>query len=215
MRLIFPLLMLVPLASMATPTEPEVAWSKKEVTVCFGDNTHKRFSAAISLSGQFADFSDKEKKAIKSIITQEYTSETTGISFVGWEDCQPDVINADVVLLRPDLPDSRESGAYTEVGGVATIGERGWLTKRVDERTQKEVDVYVKWPQDLPRKNVITISTKQAQSKKVGAEKYIQMLALHEFGHTAGLGHQHLRKEAAKADPNCKFYEDMLKKINS
>lgn len=211
MHFVYIFAILIPFTVMATPTEPSVAWDKKEVSVCFGDDSHKYLSDAWNTSARCIDFTDDHKEWIKSIITQEYNPQDTGITFTGWQSCTPGLINADVVLLRSETSSANTADIYYEAGGFATTGQRGWRSTYVDENTKEEYEIFEKRHPVIHKKNVIVLSTNQALSKRVSAEKYIQMLALHEFGHTAGLGHQHMRQKAAKEDPNCFGYEELMK----
>ena len=197
------------LSKADTAIEPLVAWDKKEVRVCFGNETHQSRSWVTRQSYDFIEYSSEQKKWIKDIITKEYNLIDTGISFVCFENCTPSLENTDVILFRfePTIPEGE--GPYNVKGGMATLGEKGDLRSVGSNNSSESKEEYYK--ADFPQLNVVILNTGGANEKKVDAASYIQMLALHEFGHTAGLRHQHIIMQAADKDPNCQNFKSTMK----
>ena len=191
-----------------TAIEPTVAWDKKEVRVCFGNETHQSRSWVSREAFDFIEYSNEQKKWIKDIITKEYNLKDTGISFVGFENCTPTLDNIDVILFRfePAIPEGE--GPYNVKGGMATVGEKGDL-RTINSHNAEESKEEDK--ADFPQLNVVILKTGGANEKKVDPASYIQLLALHEFGHTAGLRHQHIIMKSAQRDPNCQNFKTTMK----
>ena len=192
-----------------TAIEPLVAWEKKEVRVCFGNETHQSRSWVSRESYDFIEYSREQKMWIKDIITKEYNLKDTGISFVGFQNCTTNLEDIDVILFRfePSIPEGE--GPYNVKGGMATLGEKGDVRSVGSDNSEESKEEYYK--ADFPQLNVVILNTGGANEKKVDAASYIQMLALHEFGHTAGLRHQHIIMKAAEKDPNCQNFKTTMK----
>ena len=187
--------------------EPLVAWDKSEVRVCFGNKSHKNKSWVADDSYDFIEYTPEQKNWIRTIITKEYNNSEIGLSFVDWNDCSSDASESDVIIFRiePLIPEGE--GPVNVKAGMATLGEKGGVAYEVDERNRSIVN-YDKTT--IPNLNVVILSTTGAKDKKMSAKDYISLLALHEFGHTAGLRHQHIIHQSALKDPNCRGFESML-----
>jgi hypothetical protein len=188
------------------PVESRVAWSKKSIRVCFGNNQHRNATFAIHDNSDFVEYSKDQKKWIKEIITQEYKVSEVGIEFVGWQNCDAKVSNTDVVILRTEPQAPETEGSYTERGGRATIGERG---NSMSTTNASNVTIHSYEKGDPNYLNFVILNTRMGSEKKIGAENYIKITALHEFGHTAGLRHQHVKLKEAMLDENCKRRKDL------
>ncbi len=189
------------LALADIPVESHLAWSKKSVRVCFGDNQHRNATLAINDNSDFIEYTKDQKKWIKEIITQEYKVSEVGIEFVGWEDCDAKVLKSDVVILRTEPVAPEGDGTFNERGGRATIGERG-NSMSTTNGANHTIHSFEKG--DPNYLNFVILNTRASNEKKIGSENYIKITALHEFGHTAGLRHQHVKLKEAMADENCK-----------
>jgi len=167
--------------------EPLVKWSKNEVKVCW--------SYPI-VEGE--TFNVSEKLAVKSVIQREFTAERTGIYFTGFEDCAaaPD---SDVFVYTgnsdPNPKRKHDSGGLL---GESEIGEGGTV---VDEKSD-EGFTYKK------KKVFYMMYLYSNRQRKVPNADYLYALkvtALHEFGHLAGLRHEHVWAEA-QSDFNCRLH---------
>ncbi len=199
------LLALTATSSMAAPFAPfetQVAWSKKQIQACFGGPQHQRLSLVSELETSISTFSHKEKVAIKEIINQEFTLNSVGLEFTGWNDCDNTASNGDLIVFKDRYSETDDNGALLVRGGVATIGEGGSTFTITNAQTKESYQEMRK--SSSPLKPFAMINTVLSLSKRVGAIPFIQLTALHEFGHVAGLRHEHLRLESAKNDPNCK-----------
>jgi hypothetical protein len=194
------------LALADIPVESHVAWSKRSVRVCFGNNEHRNATLAINDNSDFIEYTKDQKKWIKEIITQEYKLSEVGIEFIGWEDCDKTASKTDVVILRtePQVPEGE--GMFLEKGGRATIGERGNAMSSI---SASNVTVHSYEKGDPQYLNFVILNTRTAKEKRIGIENYIKITALHEFGHTGGLRHQHVNLKQALADENCKRTKDL------
>lgn len=213
------LLALVPAAQSAffSVGEPQIVWSKKPATisVCWvpelTSTTANFFAEATTItkaasipSHLLSPPSADEKAAVRALITREFSAKRTGISFTGWHDCRPKNEKAQVYLFSlsardefietlinpalPPIPDGQGSlgqngvrEEYTDIHGVDGAGYRS-------KNTQKKSYVFLKrWEYSMTR---------------VQPLERLLYNALHEFGHLAGLRHEHIRPEA-QDDPYC------------
>jgi hypothetical protein len=186
---------------MISPFEPKVAWSQASVKVCWGNETHKNQTQAVSDKFEFLAYTTQQKKWIKDIITKEFNIKEVGIEFTGWQDC-PERVDSEVVIFRiqPQITEQAD-GSFSETGGRATIGNKGRVVQTIDATTKVAKASYES--SHLHYLNYVVINTRAADERRMDEENYIKTLALHEFGHTAGLRHAHIRLTEAKADPNC------------
>ncbi|MBC7691033.1 MAG: hypothetical protein H7222_04640 [Methylotenera sp.] len=188
-------------------------WNKTAVSVCFATtskdltdaaykapSTTSRFPAEISVK----PFTELLRSSAKSAIMATYTSESTGIHFVGWKDCSPSgEPKADVVLFI---------GPETSPG-IATAGTIGDPAKDVDRNPSghrqtsicinpllfqsTEFPAFERFSRALDAKLSAADYVKAA-----GGESFWQKALVHEFGHVAGLYHEHNRSEAESGSVN-------------
>lgn len=189
-----------------TPYEINVAWDRTSIKVCWGDKAHQSQTLALRDKFELLPYTTEQKKWIQDIVTQEFQQNEIGLEFVGWQNCKTPV-DADIVLFRiePDLPEG--SGPHNETGGRATIGKRGQVVNVTDATTRSTKSSMES--STLPYLNYVVLNTRMQEDKKVSARDYLKLLALHEFGHSAGLRHAHIRLQEAKDDPNCKRLPDL------
>jgi hypothetical protein len=135
-------------------------------------------------------------------VTREFTVASVGLEFVGWQNC-PIKADSQIILLRtePEIPEDA-GGVFAEKGGRATIGKKGNLTQVTDATTNISRTSYESSSQ--PYLNYMILNTRASNEKRMDEENYLKTIALHEFGHSAGLRHEHIRIADANADPNCK-----------
>ncbi len=117
-------------------------------------------------------FGENPRRAVQEIIQQEYTLARTGIEFVGWESCAtlPEGV-ADVKIRQS----TKNMGGFFRIWGMASIGKG---------REDSKPHLYLFYDENL------------APEYKMDPLEHLQMIALHEFGHLAGLRHEHIRDEA-------------------
>jgi hypothetical protein len=177
-------------------------WPNKSVRVCFGNASH------YSMTGMPAiDFSPNQKTSlkngdvlgeipadirakIKTIIQKEYTLSRTGIHFVGWETCAPNAENADAVILMGSKDFSFEFDGY------AAVGRNLDGIHNAVENLEKKAFVYMNYPGSY------------RGSATMPDQDFMNILAVHEFGHLAGLAHENFRISKKNQDPNCKLIMD-------
>lgn len=195
------------LMKVMSPYEPKTAWIEKSIRVCWGDEAHQNQTLAVNDKFDFIPYTTEQKKWIKDIITQEFKLNEVGIEFTGWENCSARV-ESEVVLFRiqPQIIEEAD-GSFSETGGRATIGKKGNVVINFDATTKVARESYE--TSGHTHVNYVVINTRAADEKRMDEAHYIKTLALHEFGHTAGLRHAHIRIKEAKADPNCKRVSEL------
>ncbi len=198
-------------AGLDNLTESQVAWSKKQVSVCFAgfdlypkaqlsDTIPKLTAASIST------FSEAQKSVLKLAITGAYKAETSGIEFTGWKDCS----------------ESPESDAYVfhvndnqqNFLGIASIGEAGVLSYIDAPRLFQTSTRKIGYKKGKGKKAYVAINTGfYGEKEALTEDQHLSLTAIHEFGHLAGLRHEHAdpavlvlneEKVAVSQDLNCK-----------
>lgn len=176
--------------------EPGAVWKSKNISVCWGkpDDTDRTTMPQTSKNmikhSSFGVLGEKDRKLVQDTINREYNTAATGMEFTGWRDCTVDD-TADVIIFSSDLSKGvlrsmddlflmmAEAGAYD---GIASIGIEG---------AQSGL------------KQFVHIKRLAAEELKVSQDESLQIVALHEFGHLAGLRHEHARFADAHSDANC------------
>jgi hypothetical protein len=188
------------------PYEPEAAWTKQSISVCWGTENHFVMSQMKQVGGMA--YNEDQKQAIKTIIQKEFTLKEVGIEFVGWKDCDVDASNGDVVLLRQEIV--LEDGETAMIrGGMASIGQFGEVHPFTDPVTLKSYSKMVR-AFSLAKPSML-LNTSVIKTGRVTSAEKLQLIALHEFGHLGGLRHEHIRYTEAKADPNCRLTSSLNK----
>lgn len=198
------------IASFASRTEAQpfsliyrnAVWSKKEIRICFGEASHfhqSSFPRTLQRDpdeknnpeqSDLAPVTEKYRTLIRKTVDAEFTPERTGIHFTGWKPCSPDAAEADVILYMGS-PQYKSSSLL----GMAAIGEN-LESDRASKCAEEKAFVYLKHPDARTRddKGVDFVAT---------SEEAFRITTLHEFGHLAGLGHEHTRVFKDEADRNC------------
>ncbi|NDG84282.1 MAG: hypothetical protein EBX52_04495 [Proteobacteria bacterium] len=124
-------------------------------------------------------FTEELRTGVQEIISREYRLERTGIEFTGWRSCSLLSPNQyDAVLIQSTKSHSR----FFKVFGHASIGQS----------TEERPHVYLYY------------ENQSANGFKLTGIENLQLTALHEFGHLAGLRHEHAREEAKSLEvPSC------------
>lgn len=178
-------------------TEPDVGWSKKEVRVCFADSSHL-FKSRLYEKGveqaSLLPFTKAQKAAIKTVITQEYTLNRTGISYTGWKDCKQDP-KSDAYLFRVIDPTISFSGS-------ATMGESGKISF-IDQGPESKIVRAYRKDKEEASKPYVALNTNVMTGEGASPIEHLQLAAVHEFGHLSGLDHEHM-----DIDPENQRYPD-------
>ena len=179
--------------------EPHVVWNKTELKTCFfSDNSqlvHTRLKDKANTKKNFGfspkKLSKSKRKNVKEVILSEYSEARTGIHFTGFTDSE-DMPNPDVIVMRA----SSNIIIFDTPGfnGRAVIGEDGYYQVEYDDKGQYIVEA--------------DGSLHDGFFEKSGKAAFVALRTtnagtiVHEFGHVAGLRHEHIREEAAE-DKNC------------
>jgi hypothetical protein len=164
-------------ASTYSTGEDLFKWDKKEVVVCWQDDSPiKQHEFSESDFEKLSSYSEivipgsALKKQIQTLIQTEFTLETTGIRFSGWQPCKG-LKDYDLIIITSNLQ-------WGAIDGEAPIGRGDDEDSSVKKKTLKNY-VYL----NLYERETISISTRE----------FVLMTTLHEFGHAAGLKHEHIR----------------------
>jgi hypothetical protein len=168
-------------------------WPYHEVTTCFASSDLYTRTFAEQGIIETTDWKAEDKANFKKWAQEDYTPEKTGIYFVGFEECS-EIPDADVILFYAPKNSALKRfliGANKmTITGFATMGVRHKLVRG--------------YPQ---AKAYIVIRDKGMNKRSV----------VHEFGHVAGLYHEHEHPDAATVDSKCfavtkkqKIYPEMV-----
>lgn len=175
----------LPLMAQAGIYEPHTLWDKKEVVTCFysqksqliGTNLVSYDYAKKELKFIPRALSARERDKIKQTVTAHYKEEVTGIHFTGFKDCSE--------TPEPDLIVLEAKGRFLifdpSFAGRAVIGDSGMMGS-LDGRH----GFYSK------SGKVGTIALSAVRTTTI----------VHEFGHVAGLRHEHIHPDA-REDHQC------------
>lgn len=193
------LLTLTTLFSLTSVTagiiEPHTLWEKNDLSVCFYERESQLKNTNIEseqVARETFDFvpkklSKRERVKIKEAVLRNFTPELTGIHFVGFKSCDQ-MPDADIVVLE-----GRSKVFLFDTPGFngrATIGENGIFSiRRVD-------GVKGFWMKSSKKPTVVLRTTKAGT-------------VIHEFGHIAGLRHEHIHEDSIN-DENCHKYSVTL-----
>ncbi len=194
--------------------EPSARWDPNEVRVCWLDSAEfKKNPNLLDESLYFNEdnlfHSPELSDVIESRIKAEFTPAKTGIHFTGFGKCripaQGGLPDADAVLALETFDSFHEI-----IEGGASIGMsvidlfRGEILRRDPKEDPGLPSLVIQIP-----------SEKIYSSKSIGYHEAISLTALHEFGHLAGLHHEHSAyRDEALRDPYCGSspFADELKK---
>jgi hypothetical protein len=187
--------------------EPLVSWTKKSIRVCW------RNSAELDPIYEKNDFNSVKKQAVQDIVQQEYTIDRVGIEFVGWQNCnelKPGSYDFEIIQDNFSAKPNPWVQYYRDqvVEGMAFIGEGGGcyrITENDPFSGKTDVKVGYFYRNSKPEKKLylMYVDLNDIFENSFTSLKRLQSTALHEFGHVAGMRHEHIRPEAME-DPNCK-----------
>lgn len=161
--------------------DPSMKWDRLAIRVCWGrpENLDKICTVGpTSLRGaNLKALSPKDERhfrtQVQEVVTQEFTAQATGIHFVGWENCSADAPYDAAIFLRNRPQDEAE---WT-VTGESSIGKCAHLES---VEASPGLTPYVG----------LHIQSLGASNARLSLEDHVRMVALHEFGHLAGLHHE-------------------------
>jgi hypothetical protein len=188
--------------------EPLVSWTKRTIRVCW------RNGADLDPIYEKNDFDSSMRQAVQDIVQQEYTINRVGIEFVGWQNCEelkPGAYDFEIIQDRFGTKANPVVQYYRDqvVEGMAFIGEGGGcyrITETDPFSNQSSVKVGYYYRNSKPEKKMylLFVELNDIFENSFTSLKRLQSTALHEFGHVAGLRHEHIRAEAMQ-DENCKY----------
>lgn len=201
------LLTLSSFISLASPPgiiEPNVKWNKLEVKVCWEseqssfrdvhDSKMAKFMTEIrgEAPEEYTFFNDEQKLKVQKIVETHYQKSLTGIHFTGWSNCKPGDLSVKLYgvtekktkYLNPfssfiGFLSHWESDYY----GMSSIGNSHFKNDKFDAPGEMGTQAMI-----LKTLNTGTI--------------------LHEFGHLAGLRHEHITDEVQKGEV-CSLYSKL------
>ena len=167
--------------------EPKTVWDKKRITACFYNEKSQLDGTSVGsydlARSRFRfrpkELSRREKQKVVDVVMRNFSEARTGIHFVGFKDCS-ETSNYDVVVMeaKGNIPLlSRPS-----FNGRAVIGEDGELASLANGDTG--------FFEKSGRIPTVALTVQKAGT------------IVHEFGHVAGLRHEHIHDDAF-GDKNC------------
>ncbi|WP_157684719.1 hypothetical protein [Bdellovibrio bacteriovorus] len=178
---------------------PQPWGDQSQIAVCFADKDTRASVLAYTVTGevtkarsQLSAWSRDLKNRVKKLVTSEYSKEKTGVEFVGWDDCgSGSGDDNSVVNLFISTADAKKLARSTEYGR-ASIGPNLQYGNFAED---KAPFLYVQHPSAMAGDFIF-------KNRKGLAQIYWDSTILHEFGHLAGLLHEHEQK-AILQDPAC------------
>jgi hypothetical protein len=170
-------------------TEPNVKWNKRSITTCWGkfsdyQKYKSKFSGLPSDASDFIEYTAHEKKVLKALVSSEFSIATTGIEYVGWQDCAR--------TSAPDVFLFKINTSSVWYAGRATIGQTG---KSVEETFFSDSSIkFLKSPADTL--NYLVINAYSIGYPNLPYAQDLKLVFLHELGHTSGLRHEHIDARA-------------------
>ncbi len=188
MKKIYPFILFFSVTTRAGIIEPHTLWDKLAIKTCWYDQEDQlaqtRINSIKMAKSKFEfvpkELSKREKAKVQQAVERNFSPSRTGIHFVGWKDCSqtqaPDLI---VMEAKSKIPIfSRPS-----FNGRAVIGEEGLFT--IDEEASST-----------------GFFGKSGLISNIALYTQNSGTVVHEFGHVAGLRHEHINSDA-KEDELC------------
>lgn len=182
----------------------DYVWDKKSISVCWANKELSedmpQFSVMRSVNQEItAELNEEDQLAVQKKVQEQFNIPSVGIEFIGWQKCDP-AVKPDMYIFAFD------EMAYAEYyqPGEAEIGTSCEMFN--PDLRKKEIRKKIEGQHGYIFLSKATIKKLGPKVFKNTEVSFIRS-ALHEFGHVAGLIHEHYHKDA-KHDPNC---QDLLK----
>ncbi len=157
----------------------ENTWKNPQIIVCFTDaEDEPRIENGFPI--KVKSWSKSNRRKLEAWVNEEYSEERTGIYFTGWKSCAEET-EADVILFY-------NHNSYIK---RFVLGDIDGVAGDLGPRKREMVNGFP------GARSLVAIS-------KTGMNKGT---AIHEFGHVAGLAHEHNHYDAPKPDKSCPHYE--------
>ena len=187
-------LVIVAMASLqtfaqATIYEPFVLWDKSDIKVCFFNKPEQIIATKYRLDKKSLKeqeftpsyLSNDEKNEIRTLVQETYTKEKTGITFTGFKNCSEEA-NYDVMIIKAkNIKRILKPDISVPFGGRSSIGREGIYSEQGFVETNPTIKPTVLFTEMSP----YTIN--------------------HEFGHLAGLRHEHAHPDAKTISQSCRY----------
>ncbi len=198
MKFILLTLTIIPPIAFGSLANYEARWSKRVLSVCFSNGTsteriNLREDLGVSL-GDIVEFSNEEKQTILSVLKENYSLADVGITFTGFQDCHL-TPKADVHVLKFISQDPKTPAGWASGTGNPQIS----TCHNPKDGCTNDNNEY----QSNGEQHYIGLNFPPAPGRRTSDEDRLQLLTLHEFGHIAGLYHEHVRPER-DSDVNCR-----------
>jgi hypothetical protein len=144
-------------------------WRHNEVTVCFAKGENKE-RKIFNRPVNIENWTDKNKKKAQKWISGDYRPERTGIHFTGWKSCE-EMQEADIILYYSNN-EKFMLAPEGQIGGFANVG---------------------------PLKSPLAGSHRALGYVIMNSNGFYKSTIIHEFGHVAGLAHEHNHPNATKS----------------
>ena len=145
-------------------------WRTQEVSVCFAEGEKDKRETSHYVL-KVKNWSKKNKANVQKWVMEEYSVERTGIHFTGFLDCQESPYSDVIIFYNKNS----RVGTFLLGGthGLAVMGPHPGIVKGYSAAS-----------------GFVSISSSGMDKGTV----------IHEFGHTAGLQHEHLHHDAYKIE---------------
>ncbi|MES2527949.1 MAG: M12 family metallo-peptidase [Bdellovibrionota bacterium] len=157
----------------------ENTWKNPQIIVCFAD-AEEDIRVENGFKIKVKNWSKSNRKNVQKWVNEEYSEARTGIYFTGFKSCSQET-EADVILFY-------NSNSYIK---RFVLGDIDGVAGDLGPRKNDKVDGFP------GARSLVAIS-------KTGMNKGT---VIHEFGHVAGLAHEHNHYDAPKDDKSCPHYE--------
>lgn len=177
----------------------DYTWEKRSISVCWADKELgeelPQFGVMRTATQEITtELNDNDKLAVQKKVQEQFNKASVGIEFVGWQKCDP-AVKPDMYIFAFDEMAYAEyyQPGEAEVGTSCEMFNPDLRKKEIRKRVEGQPGYIF-----LSKATIKKLGPKVFKNPEVS---FIRS-SLHEFGHVAGLLHEHYHKDA-KNDPNC------------